>query len=112
MLNCYTYKSVEFNHLFFCSKKVKTKTKNKFPSAPRAFLPTMTSTPPTPPLPSMDDVEEPEQLNGFMGNTTFGEVVTEVNDFDDIPIRNRFTGRNDKGNKTSQRNRMGLELSS
>ena len=62
----------------------------------------MTSTPPTPPLPSMDNVDEPEQLNGFMRNGTSGEIVTEASDFDDIPLRNRFTGRNVEGNETPQ----------
>ena len=63
------------------------KSKPKNPRAPRAFLPTMTSTPPTPPLPSMDDLEEPEQLTGFMQNATQADVVTDVNDFDEVPIR-------------------------
>ena len=78
---------------------MKTKTKTRFPRAPRAFLPTMTSTPPTPPLPSMDDVEEPEQLTGFMQNATQADVVTDVNDFDEVPITNRFTGRIVEGKK-------------
>ena len=60
----------------------------------------------------MDGLEEPEQLNGFLRNATSGEVLTEANDFDDIPIRNRFTGRNVDGKKTPQRNQKGFEISS
>ena len=41
----------------------------------------------------MDDLEEPEQLTGFMENEKEADVVTDVNDFDEVPIRNRFTGR-------------------
>ena len=87
---------------------MKTKTKTRFPRAPRAFLPTMTSTPPTPPLPSMDDLEEPEQLTGFMQSATQADVVTDANDFDEVPIRNRFTGRIVEGKK--QHNRPGRVL--
>ena len=97
--------------LVFCSKKVKTKTKTRFPRAPRAFLPTMTSTPPTPSLPSINDLEEPEQLTGFMQNATQADVVTDVNDFDEVPIRNQFTGRIVEGNKTPKRNQMLFKLS-
>ena len=102
VLNHYMDESVEFNN-FFYSNKLKTKPKNKFPKAPRAFLPTMTSTPPTPPLPSMDDIEEPEQLTGFMQSATQADVVTDANDFDEVPIRNQFTVRIVEGKKHHNR---------
>ena len=59
----------------------------------------------------MDDLDEPEQLNEFMRNGTSGEVVTEASNFDDIALRNRFTGRNVEGNRTQQAYPMVLELS-
>lgn len=50
-----------------------------------------------PPLPSMDTVEEPESLSNFLRNDVQHDVVTVAEDFDDIPIKNRFAGRTNTG---------------
>ena len=72
--------------MFCFSGNIRLALKNKQQPKPA----TLTEKNTDPPLPSLDDVMEPVQLTTFMQRTPCGEVVTDLNDFDEIPIRKRF----------------------